>query len=171
MSDLADLTAEQLLAGYAQGAFSPVEALQAVTERVARENAAINAFAVLDKRALAAAGESAQRWRAGRPIGALDGVPCTVKDLVDIAGLPTRRGSRTTDPAPVADDAPMVLGLKAAGAVIVGKTTTASTSAAQRFPTAAAASASRRRGAGWSGSSRRSGGCRNGGWERSRRWR
>ena len=64
------------------------------------------------------------RWRIGRPIGALDGVPCTVKDLVDVAGLPTRRGSRITDTAPVADDAPAVAGLKAAGAVIVGKTTT-----------------------------------------------
>ena len=52
------------------------------------------------------------------------GVPCTVKDLVDLAGLPTRRGSRTTDPANATDDAPIVLGLKAAGAVIVGKTTT-----------------------------------------------
>src|SRR6185503_176162 len=57
-------------------------------------------------------------------LGPLDGVPCTVKDLVDLAGFQTRRGSRTTDPAPVADDAPMVVGLKSAGAVILGKTTT-----------------------------------------------
>ena len=48
----------------------------------------------------------------------------TVKDLIDVAGLPTRRGSRLTDPAPVADDAPAVLGLKEQGAVIIGKTTT-----------------------------------------------
>ncbi len=51
----------------------------------------------MNPRALEAAGESAARWRAGRPIGLLDGVPCTVKDLVDLAGFPTRRGSRTTD--------------------------------------------------------------------------
>jgi aspartyl-tRNA(Asn)/glutamyl-tRNA(Gln) amidotransferase subunit A len=57
-------------------------------------------------------------------VGLLDGVPCTVKDLVDVAGLPTRRGSRLSDPTPVAEDAPAVLGLRAAGAVIVGKTTT-----------------------------------------------
>src|SRR5581483_1449682 len=56
--------------------------------------------------------------------GLLDGVPVTVKDLVDLAGFPTRRGSRTTSPDPVAEDAPLVVGLKAAGAVIVGKTTT-----------------------------------------------
>ncbi len=118
------LSAEDLLAHYAAGTLSPVDVLQAITERIARRNPALNAFVVLNPRALDAAAESAARWRAGRPIGPLDGVPVTVKDLVDVAGFPTRRGSRLTDPAPVADDAPMVLGLKAAGAVVLGKTAT-----------------------------------------------
>jgi aspartyl-tRNA(Asn)/glutamyl-tRNA(Gln) amidotransferase subunit A len=78
----------------------------------------------MNPRALGQAGESEARWMAGRPIGPLDGVPVTVKDLIDLAGFPTRRGSRTTDPAPVAEDAPAVMGLKQAGAVILGKTTT-----------------------------------------------
>ena len=124
VTDPALMSAEALLAHYATGRLSPVEALQAITERIARHNPAVNAFAVLNPRALQAAGESAQRWRAGRPLGTLDGVPCTIKDLVDLAGFPTRRGSRTTPADPVPDDAPAVLGLKAAGAVIVGKTTT-----------------------------------------------
>ncbi len=124
MTEPASMSAEELLAHYATGRLSPVEALQAITERIARHNPAVNAFAVLNPRALQAAGESAQRWRAGRPLGALDGVPCTVKDLVDLAGFPTRRGSRTTAADAMADDAPAVLGLKAAGAVILGKTTT-----------------------------------------------
>jgi aspartyl-tRNA(Asn)/glutamyl-tRNA(Gln) amidotransferase subunit A len=123
-TDAALLTAEEMLALYATRALSPVEVLQAVTERIARLNPTYNAFAVLNPRALEAAGDSAARWAAGRPLGLLDGVPCTVKDLVDVAGFPTRRGSRTTDPTPAAEDAPSVLGLKAAGAVIVGKTTT-----------------------------------------------
>jgi aspartyl-tRNA(Asn)/glutamyl-tRNA(Gln) amidotransferase subunit A len=123
-TDPAAMSAELLLAHYARGTLSPVEALQAVTERIARRNPALNAFAVLDPRALPAARECEGRWRAGRPLGALDGVPCTVKDLVDMAGLPTRRGSRTTPPEPAAADGPAVLGLKAAGAVILGKTTT-----------------------------------------------
>src|SRR3984957_6916478 len=123
-TDAALLTAEEMLALYARRLLSPVEVLQAVTERIARFNPTLNAFAVLNPRALEAAGESEMRWRAGRPLGPLDGVPCTVKDLVDVAGFPTRRGSRTSDPNPVADDAPSVVGLKAAGAVIVGKTTT-----------------------------------------------
>ena len=70
---------------YAGGTLSPVAVLQAVTERIARRNPALNAFVVLNPRALDAAGESAIRWRAGRPIGPLDGVPVTVKDLVDLA--------------------------------------------------------------------------------------
>jgi aspartyl-tRNA(Asn)/glutamyl-tRNA(Gln) amidotransferase subunit A len=124
MTDTSLLSAEDLLALYASRALDPVEVLQAVTERVARLNPQINAFAVMNPQALRQAGESAVRWRAGRPLGPLDGVPVTVKDLVDVAGLPTRRGSRLTNSAPVDDDAPSVVGLKAAGAVIIGKTTT-----------------------------------------------
>lgn len=123
-TDPALMTAEALLALYARRALSPVEALQAVTERVARLNPWVNAFACLDPRAHIAAGDSAQRWAAGRPSGLLDGVPTTVKDLVNLAGFPTRRGSRTTDATPATEDAPLVTGLKAAGAVIIGKTTT-----------------------------------------------
>ena len=123
-ADPALLSAEDMLAAFSRRHLTPVDVLQAVTERVARLNPGLNAFAVLNPGALQAAGESASRWRSGRPAGSLDGVPCTVKDLVDLAGFPTRRGSRTTSAEPAADDAPMVAGLKAAGAVIVGKTTT-----------------------------------------------
>jgi aspartyl-tRNA(Asn)/glutamyl-tRNA(Gln) amidotransferase subunit A len=123
-TDPAVMPAETLLAHYESGRLSPVEALQAVTSRIDRFNPLLNAFAVLDERAIEAARASETRWRAGRPIGLLDGVPCTVKDLVDVARFPTRRGSLTTSDAPVAHDAPLVVGLRAAGAVIVGKTTT-----------------------------------------------
>ncbi len=124
MTDLALLSAEQLLAGFRSRTFTPIDALQATTERIARLNPGINAFALLDPAALAAAGDSTRRWTSGEPMGALDGVPTTVKDLIDLAGHPTRRGSRTTPAAPAPDDAPLVAGLKAAGAVIIGKTTT-----------------------------------------------
>jgi aspartyl-tRNA(Asn)/glutamyl-tRNA(Gln) amidotransferase subunit A len=123
-TDPALMTAEQLLGLYARRALSPVEALKAVTERVARYNPWVNAFAAMNPRAIREAGESEARWMAGRPIGRLDGVPCTVKDLLNMAGFPTRRGSRTTDATPATEDAPAVVGLKAEGAVIVGKTTT-----------------------------------------------
>jgi len=123
-TDPALMSAEHLLALYARRALSPVEALRAVTERIARHNPRVNAFAAMNPAALRMAGESEARWMAGRPLGLLDGVPATVKDLLNLAGFPTRRGSRTTDAAPVAEDAPAVVGLKAEGAVILGKTTT-----------------------------------------------
>src|SRR5689334_17821298 len=85
-TDAALFSAERMLALYARRALSPVEVLQAVTERITRLNPTLNAFVVLNPRALDDARASEARWRAGRPIGALDGVPCTVKDLVDLAG-------------------------------------------------------------------------------------
>jgi len=124
VTDPALMSAEALLAGYRARTLSPVEALQAVMERVARLNPWVNAFAALDPRAALAARASEARWRAGEPIGALDGVPATVKDLLHLAGLPTRRGSRTTEAAPQTEDSPAVAHLKSAGAVILGKTTT-----------------------------------------------
>jgi len=123
-TDPALLSAEAMLAEFARRRLTPLDVLQAVTERVARLNPGLNAFVVMNPKAIDAAGESAMRWRAGRPIGPLDGVPVTVKDLLDLAGFPTRRGSRTTPTEPVPDDAPLVASLKAAGAVILGKTAT-----------------------------------------------
>lgn len=124
MSDPALITAAELLELYAERRLSPVEALQAVTARIAAVNPTLNAFVVMNPRALASARESEARWQKGAPSGLLDGVPCTIKDLVDLAGLPTRRGSRTTSAEPMAEDAPIVSALKSAGAVIIGKTTT-----------------------------------------------
>jgi aspartyl-tRNA(Asn)/glutamyl-tRNA(Gln) amidotransferase subunit A len=123
-TDPALLSAEEMLTEFARCRLTPVDVLQAVTERVAGLNPALNAFVVMNPKALDAAAESAMRWRVGRPIGVLDGVPVTVKDLMDLAGFATRRGSRTTSAEPVQDDAPLVASLKAAGAVILGKTTT-----------------------------------------------
>jgi aspartyl-tRNA(Asn)/glutamyl-tRNA(Gln) amidotransferase subunit A len=123
-TDPALMSAEQLLALYARRRLSPVEALQAVMERVARYNPWVNAFALLNPRALADAGASTARWAAGRPLGLLDGVPVTVKDVLDLQGFPTRHGSKTTAATPAVEDAPAVLGLKAAGAVVFGKTQT-----------------------------------------------
>ena len=123
-TDPALLSAEAMLDAFARRTLSPVEVLKAVMERVARFNPWVNAFACMNPAALRAAGESEARWKAGSPMGALDGVPVTVKDLLNMAGLPTRRGSRTTDATPATEDAPIVHGLRQAGAVIIGKTTT-----------------------------------------------
>ncbi len=120
----AHMTAEALLDAYARRVLSPVEALAAVTARIERHNPQLNAFVVMNPAAEATARESEQRWLAGRPLSPIDGVPCTIKDLIDLAGFPTRRGSRLTSLDPLAEDSPVSLALRSAGAVIIGKTTT-----------------------------------------------
>ena len=123
-SNPADWSAAALLEAYAAKRLTPLHALQAITARIARHNPAINAFAVMNPGALNAARESTARWAAGAPKGLLDGVPVTIKDLIDVAGLPTRRGSNTTEATPAAADAPLTAALRAAGAVILAKTNT-----------------------------------------------
>jgi aspartyl-tRNA(Asn)/glutamyl-tRNA(Gln) amidotransferase subunit A len=123
--DPALLDATALMARYRAGTLSPVEVAEAVLARVGAVEPRVNAMAVIDAAgALHAARDSEARWQAGLPQGVLDGVPATVKDLVNLAGHPTRRGSRVTDPRPAAEDSPSVAALKRAGAVIIGKTTT-----------------------------------------------
>ena len=125
-TDLADASASELLSLYARNEASPVEALQAVQARIARCNPALNAFCWLDEEsALAAARASRDRWQARSPAGVLDGVPVSIKDLILTRGWPTRRGSRTVDPAQDwPDDAPASARLRESGAVLLGKTCT-----------------------------------------------
>ncbi|MFF2526084.1 amidase [Streptomyces liangshanensis] len=128
---LTDLTARQLLAGYAKGDFSPFDVTVAVLDRIETVQPLVNAFVRLNAdEALTQAEASAERWRRRRPQGLLDGVPVSVKDTFRQRGLPTLRGSRTVrtggeGPANLWDqDAPAVARLREHGAVLVGKTTT-----------------------------------------------
>ncbi len=127
MSDnLIEMSAVELLAGYREGRFSPLEATQAVLDRIHAVNDKINAFMIIDDEgALAAAKLSEARWAKGAPMGELDGVPTTIKDLVLTKGWPTLKGSLTVDPAgPWDEDAPCVARLREHGAILLGKTTT-----------------------------------------------
>src|SRR4029453_15710183 len=75
--------------------------------------------------AMAAARASEERWQRGEPMGPLDGVPTSLKDLLLTRGGPTRRGSRTVSVDQRWDtDAPVTARLREAGAVLIGKTTT-----------------------------------------------
>lgn len=125
-TDLADCTATELLQLYRGGQASPVEATRAVLARIEALNPTLNAFCHLaPQEALDAARASEQRWRDGRPLGAVDGVPTSIKDLILTKGWPTLRGSRTVDPKQAWDvDAPATARLREAGAVLLGKTTT-----------------------------------------------
>jgi aspartyl-tRNA(Asn)/glutamyl-tRNA(Gln) amidotransferase subunit A len=115
-----------LLELYRQGEVSPVEVTTAVLDRIERLNPLLNCFAlVAGDEALEVARASEARLQAGEPVGPLDGVPVSIKDLILTRGWPTLRGSRTVDPDQPWDvDAPVTARLREAGAVLVGKTTT-----------------------------------------------
>jgi len=123
---LAYLGATELVAGYRDGALSPVDAIAEALARIERFEPVLNAFTLVDgDGARARARESEARWRDGAPMGALDGVPMTLKDIVLIKGWPTLEGSRTTDPErDWNEDCPAVARLREAGAIFLGKTTT-----------------------------------------------
>jgi aspartyl-tRNA(Asn)/glutamyl-tRNA(Gln) amidotransferase subunit A len=117
---IADLTAR-----FRDGTLTPEDVAERHIGRIEEVEPRLNAFQIVDgdgARRMAAA--AAARWRAGRPLSALDGVPMTIKDNTDLAGFPTRNGSLTTSEAPAEADAPVVARLREAGAVFLGKTTT-----------------------------------------------
>jgi aspartyl-tRNA(Asn)/glutamyl-tRNA(Gln) amidotransferase subunit A len=103
------------------GAVSPVTLVEACLEQI-RARAEINAFIErFDAQALAEARTAEREIRSGRYRGPLHGIPVSVKDLIDVAGTKTTAGSAL--PAAEAHaDAPAVAQLRAAGAIIIGKT-------------------------------------------------
>ena len=129
-SDPCEWTATELLQGYRSGQLSPVEVTRAVVLRIERLNPQLNAFTLVDApAALAQAQRSEAAWQShrqrGTPVGALEGVPTTIKDLILTQGWPTLRGSHTIDvDQPWTVDAPVTARLREAGAVLLGKTTT-----------------------------------------------
>lgn len=102
----------------------PSEVLEAVLGRIEQVNPVLNAFAFLDiPGARRAAAASDARWRAGAPLGPLDGAVLSIKDNITMAGLPCGWGSRLfAGFVPGQDELP-VARLRAAGAVLLGKTT------------------------------------------------
>ena len=125
-TDLADCSAAQLALLYRSMQASPEEACAAVLARIETREPAINAFVCVDRQgAAASAAASTARWSKGNPLGPLDGVPVSIKDLILTRGLPTLRGSHTQEVSQTWDvDAPATARLREAGAVILGKTTT-----------------------------------------------
>ncbi|WP_231511199.1 amidase [Chondromyces apiculatus] len=119
-------TAADIQQALREGRVSPVEVTEralAALEALRGRRPSMNVLAasdVDDVRAQAAA--SAARYAAGAARGALDGVPVLIKDELDVAGLPTRQGSRCTPEAPKERDGTVAARLRGAGAVILGKT-------------------------------------------------
>ncbi len=105
-----------------EGEISPRELVQLYLDRIERHDPKLNSFrVVMAERALAEAEQAEARRSAGdtRP---LLGVPIAIKDNVDVAGEVTPHGTGTYGP-PAAEDAEVVKRLRAAGAIVIGKTT------------------------------------------------
>ena len=114
-------TAAEIAAAVAEGQRA-VGVVEAALARIARHDPALNAFtAVTRERAIAKATAIDAVRDGGKPVGPLAGVPFAVKNLFDIAGLPTLAGAKINrDHPPAAHDATLVTRLEDAGAVLVG---------------------------------------------------
>lgn len=124
MTDLHAVAATDLSGLYRRKETSPVEVITAVLRHIERHEPALRATYALDaEAALNAARESEARWRSGAPLGALDGVPVTIKENVATRGVPVPLGTAATELVPAQADAPPSARLREAGAVILGKTT------------------------------------------------
>jgi amidase len=122
MTSLCFQSALHIAAQLRSRAIGAVECLEYFRERVERLNPALNAIVVLDwERAYESARQADETLARGLPCGPLHGVPMTIKESFDVAGLPTTWGDRTLSHVAARDDL-VVERVKAAGAVIFGKT-------------------------------------------------
>lgn len=123
MNDLVFATAQELATGIRQRQVSAIEVLDAHLTQISRHNLVLNAFVTLDEeRARMQAREADAALARGDVWGPLHGVPITIKDSIATAGLRTTSGfPPLADYVPSAD-APVVARLRAAGAIILGKT-------------------------------------------------
>ena len=117
-------SAAELGRAYASGERSPVEVLRELIAHIERWEPHLHATWAFDaEAALQMAQASEARWRSGHALGALDGVPVTIKENIATRGVPVPLGTAATVPVPAAADAPPAARLREAGAVFLAKTT------------------------------------------------
>ena len=123
MQDLWRQSASELARNIAAKTTSSAEVVEAHLARIEAVNPALNAIVrVLADIARAGAAEADRLVAAGGPLGPLHGVPFTVKENIDLAGLPTTQGVIALAQAVSAVDAPVVERMRAAGAIPIGRT-------------------------------------------------
>jgi len=122
IEEIADRTATGIALAYRSGEADPVEVTQCLLSRIEKSMDDRVFLEVVPERALAEAKASAARYKAGRPLSPLDGVPVAWKDLYHVAGTRTTAGSiLLKDSAPQTADMPCVANAVAAGTVTIGK--------------------------------------------------
>jgi len=113
----------EVAARYRAGSLSPVAVTRQALDRIAALDSVLNSFiTVCADEAVAQAAAAERELAAGHDRGPLQGVPVAIKDLIDVAGVPTTNASRADSPRRPTADAALVRRLKEAGAVILGKT-------------------------------------------------
>src|SRR3989442_3649694 len=123
MEDLSFASASQIAGRVASRSVTALRVVEACLGRIAVHDRSVNSFLnVMTDQALDAARRVDDAVRAGRPPGPLTGVPVAVKDLIDVAGVPTTAGAHPRFHVLPHEDAPIVALLLAAGAVILGET-------------------------------------------------
>jgi aspartyl-tRNA(Asn)/glutamyl-tRNA(Gln) amidotransferase subunit A len=125
MSDLHWMTAAEAASAIAARELSPVELMKALLERIARLDPKLNVFIRLDGDAAMASAKTAEaEVTSGRSRGPVHGVPVGIKDIIDVAGLPTTCHSKILIDNVAAADAVCVSRLRGAGAIVLGKLST-----------------------------------------------
>jgi len=114
------LTVVAARAAIGAGTLSPVELLEVALERIRARNDELHAYLHVDEEGARTAAREAERAAREGDARPLLGIPICVKDVIDVAGMPTTAGAAGWRREP-ADDAPAVARVRAAGAVIVGK--------------------------------------------------
>lgn len=123
MDSLARLSAAAMARNIREKKLSPVELVEAHLNRIERLNRKLTAFVSLDpERALAEARAAEAAVMRGERVGALHGVPLSIKSSIDVAGLRCEAGSALRAGHVPARDAPLVARLRAAGGIILGTT-------------------------------------------------
>src|SRR6266481_5678875 len=123
MSEIWQLSASELAQRIVRRQLSSVEVVDAHLARIDEVNPALNALVrVLADEARAGAALADRQLAAGEKVGPLHGVPFTVKENIDMAGLPTTWGMPALAQAVVPKDAPVVERMRAAGAIPIGRT-------------------------------------------------
>ena len=120
---LATMTAIEITAAFADRSVSPVEVHDAVHEVMERREPVLNAFWARDAdQSRAAAQASEARWRAGEPLGPIDGVPVTLKENIARAGVPMPAGNAGVQPIVPERNAPITDRVLESGGVVLGST-------------------------------------------------
>jgi Asp-tRNA(Asn)/Glu-tRNA(Gln) amidotransferase A subunit family amidase len=120
-----DLGLVEAAAAIVSGQFSSCQLVSSCLERIEATEEGIGAWAFLDPAHCLEQAKAADDYRGtGRPLGPLHGVPVGIKDIIDTSGMPTEFGSPIYAGRRPLEDATVVSALRAAGAVIMGKTVT-----------------------------------------------